>query len=267
MNRRQNAITLLALLALTLATPGCGLINKLRAKDTLNEGVREFNKGHYEAAEQKFARALELSPDLNNARLFYARAVNARFDQSLVEEQGLKTIQAYNEIIANNPNDEKAIDTAMAFQANVYNQLAKAVPEKAEEYKQKYRETLLKRADLPSATQQVKADVNYTLGVNYWEEAYALDQQYITKSPPQPIPPDKVEKIRPLVQKAHEYLERAISIDPNYANAYFYSKLAYLQDSYIDPTPEGKKKALAKADEMQKKYLEIQDKQKEQAAS
>ena len=54
MKKLSNLILLLALLSLVAATQGCGVINKLRAKDSLNEGVRDFNKGRYEEAEGKF---------------------------------------------------------------------------------------------------------------------------------------------------------------------------------------------------------------------
>ena len=66
MNRKPNLMLLVALVALVVATQGCGVINKLRAKNSLNEGVREFNKGKYEAAGAKFDEAVKLSPDLAN---------------------------------------------------------------------------------------------------------------------------------------------------------------------------------------------------------
>src|SRR5437870_1048918 len=94
LNTKKKHFLLPALLALALTTPGCGVVNKLRAKNSLNEGVREFNKGKYQTAEDKFSRALELSPDLTNAQLYYAQAVKAQFDQILSEDLGKKTIAA-----------------------------------------------------------------------------------------------------------------------------------------------------------------------------
>jgi len=81
--KTSSLIVLLVLLAMVLLTPGCGVVNSLRAKNSLNDGVREFNKGKYQVAEEKFLHALELDPDLTNAQLFYARALNAQFDQHL----------------------------------------------------------------------------------------------------------------------------------------------------------------------------------------
>ncbi|MBI3653070.1 MAG: hypothetical protein HY231_18745 [Acidobacteria bacterium] len=262
--KTTSKLTLLfAVLALVAATQGCGVVNKLRAKDSLNEGVREFNKGKYEEAEGKFNRALELSPEMVNAQLFYARALNARFEQSLTEPLGNQTIKAYDNIIKRNPNDQEAIDRALAFKANVYKQLGSvaASPEDAEKYKNKQHETLLERVNLPSAKPSAKADVYYTIGVDMWQASYSLNAPYVTKK--QPIPPPVIEKMKPYIQKAHEYLQKAVSVEPNYANAYFYEKLTYLEEAKTNPTDL--KKINDKVLEMQEKYNKIQGIQKQQA--
>jgi tetratricopeptide (TPR) repeat protein len=265
LNRKTNHVLLLALLAsaLSLTTAGCGVVNKLRAKNSLNEGVREFNKGKYQTAEEKFSQALELSPELTNAQLYYAQAIKAQFDQALSEDLGKKTIAAYDNVISKNQGNDTAIDQALAYKANIYDQLTRVNPAKAAEFKQLQRETLEKRANLPSATAKTKADVYYTLGVSYWKESYDLNAGYFAKH--QPIPPDVLQKMKPLAQKAHEYLQKAISVDPNYANAWFYEKLVYIEDAKTDP---GHLKDYdAKAKVMQEKYIAMQKQQQQQAAS
>jgi tetratricopeptide (TPR) repeat protein len=253
----------LTLLALALATPGCGIVNNLRAKNSLNEGVREFNKGKYQNAEQKFAYALDLSPGLTNAQLFYARALNAQFDQNLTEELGMKTIAAYDQIIEKNPDNPEAIDQSLAFKANIYKMLVGVSPEKAAHYKTLQRETLEKRANLPSATAKTKADVYYTLGVSFWQESYDMNASYVSHN--RSVPPDILEKMKPLDLKAHEYLQKAISVDPNYANAWFYEKLVYIEDMKREPSR--KEELTKKALEMQEKYMAMQKQQQQQAAS
>jgi len=260
---------LLGMLALMVASSGCGVINNLRAKDNLNNGVREFNKGKYKEAEDRFAKALELDPGNANAQLFHARALNQRFEQSQTEEVGLKTLKAYEEIINSNKDNPQAVDQALAFMSGVYDDLAVISPERAEEYKTKRRETVLKRAELPSATDQTKADVYYTLGHSYWDEAFQTSRPftYADGSLRQPIPPNVVDKLKPLVQKAHEYFQRAISVKADYANAYFYEKLTYIQDAYLEPDPAKKKDMVAKQKEFQDKYVEIQKRSQGEAPS
>jgi tetratricopeptide (TPR) repeat protein len=259
---KRRFATVPALLALAVFAQGCGVVNSLRAKNSLNDGVRAYNQGKFELAQEKFEHALDLRPDNTNAQLFYARALSARFDQSQEEELGVKTADAYDNIIKNNPENAEAVDQSLAFKAKVLEDLAGLVPDKREEYERGRRETLLRRADLPSATTQTKADVHYTLGVGYWEKAYALDGPYVTRK--QTIPPEVMDKVRPLAQKAHEHLQQAIAIKPDYANAYFYEKLAFLQDLYIEQNPAKKKEFEAKAYAAEKKYIEMQ---KQQAAA
>jgi tetratricopeptide (TPR) repeat protein len=263
LKNEKTKSALLVLLALALTTPGCGVVNSLRAKNSLNDGVREFNKGKYQLAEEKFARSLELNPNLTNAQLFYARALNAQFDQSLTDELGKKTIDAYDDIIARNQDNPDAVDQALAFKANIYGQLTRANPDRASEYRAKERETLEKRATLPSATAKTKADVYYTLGVGYWKESYDMNAGYVSKN--RPIPPDILEKMKPLDQKAHEFLQKAISVDPNYANAWFYEKLVYIEEMKYSPAKQNELKA--KAMEMQDKYMAMQKAQQQQAAA
>lgn len=259
MKKKRNLALLPGLLVMVMVMPGCGVINRLRAKDALNDGVREFNKGKFDIAQEKFSHALELSPELTNAQLFYARALNSQFDQNLTEDLGKKTIAAYDDIIARNQDNAEAIDQSLAFKANVYEKMASINPEKGEEYKQLQRETLIKRAELPSASTRSKADVYYTLGVGYWKESYDMNAGYAMKK--QPIPPEVLAKMKPIISKAHEMLQKAISIDPNYANAWFYEKLVYLEELKVDPSRQ--KELVAKVNDMQEKYNQIQKEQKE----
>lgn len=262
MNNKKTP-ALLILLALALTTPGCGVVNSLRAKNSLNDGVREFNKGKYQLAEEKFARSLELNPALTNAQLFYARALNAQFDQSLTDDLGKRTIAAYDDIISKNQDRPEAVDQALAFKAKIYGQLTLANPDRASEYRAHERETLEKRATVPSSTAKTKADVYYTLGVGYWKESYDLNASYVSHN--KPVPPDILEKMKPLDQKAHEYLQKAISVDPNYSNAWFYEKLVYIEEMKFSPSKQNELKA--KAMEMQDKYMAMQKVQQQQAAT
>src|SRR5829696_7778127 len=235
MNVGRKKYLLLSVLLITgvgLTTSGCGFFNQLRAKDRLNEGVREFNKGKYDLAQKEFEHALELSPGMLNAQLFYARALNARFDQSLTEDLGLKTVKAYDSLAKMDPNNAESVDRALAFQANVYKQLGNISQEKYDEYKRLQHETLLARASLPSAKPSAKADVYYTIGVDFWQASYNLSSVYTSKK--QPVPPDVQSKMRPMLQKSHEYLQKTIAADPNYANAYYYETLAYREDAKVE---------------------------------
>src|SRR5262249_33104450 len=131
MKRIHQFALMLGLLAVVVTAQGCGVINQLRAKNSLNEGVREFNKGKFDAAEQKFYTALELSDgQLANAGLFYARAVYQQYDQKRNDETAQKALDAYQAVIDKNKDNEKLVDTALAFKADVYDKMSKSSVEK-----------------------------------------------------------------------------------------------------------------------------------------
>lgn len=260
LNRKHNLALMTAILTLTLVAPGCGVVNSLRAKNSLNDGVREFNKGKYKDAEDKFSEALGLDPDLTNAQLFYARALNAQFAADLTEDRGAKTIAAYDDIIARNQDKPEAVDQALAFKSHLYDELTRVNPDKGAQFKKLQRETLEKRAQLSNATPKTKADVYYTLGVGYWKESYDMNAGYALKK--QPVPQEVLEKMKPVIAKAHEYLRMAIKEQADYANAWFYEKLVFIEESKVDPSRY--KELKAKIDEMQEKFLALQ---KQQAAA
>ncbi|HKV38872.1 MAG TPA: tetratricopeptide repeat protein [Blastocatellia bacterium] len=279
MNRKHSILVIAGLAALAVSMSGCILVNKLRAKNNLNDGVRDFNNGHYEQAQDLFAFALSLDPDNANAQLYYARALNARFEQKQTEDLGLKAIDAYETIIAHKHNDDPgATDKALAFEAIVYNELAAIKPDKADEYKDKGRDALSKRADLPSATANTKAQVYYTIGDGYWDEAYHLSSPYAKpvagQTQQQKIPPEVIAKMKPLLVKAHEYLTRAIALKPDYGDAWAIQKLTYIQDLSVERSSEGPPAAqteilarIKEADETARKLYAQQKQEAAQAAS
>src|SRR4030095_6604082 len=137
--------------------------------------------------------------------------------------------------------------------------LTKVNPDKAAEYHALYRETQQKRANLPTATTAARSGVYFILGTSYWQESYDMNKGYISRN--QPIPPNILEKMKPLVQKAHEFLQKAISVN-NDASAWYYEKLVYIEEIKI--TPSRKDELSKKAVEMQDKYTAMQKQQRQE---
>src|SRR5919206_580224 len=78
MKLSQARIGLLILAAL-LTTSGCGVINRIRAKNEINEAARAYKAGKFAEAEQHSKRALELNPEDKNAPFFIARTIHAQY--------------------------------------------------------------------------------------------------------------------------------------------------------------------------------------------
>lgn len=265
---------MLLVVALATAAQGCGVINKLRAKNSLNEGVREFNKGKYDVAEEKFAHALQLSPELANAGLFRARAIYQQYDQKRGDELADKVLQAYQEVIDKYQGNDKIVDMAQAFKSDVYDKLSKSALEKgdrakAAEYKKQQQDLLLARAANPGATSHTKAAVYYTIGQGFWQEAYNVSRPYINYDATlkTPIPPDKTKLMEPNIQKALEYLNKAVENDPEYAEAWSYKKLTLLQESYITADPARKSALAAEIKSADERTKALYDKRKAEEAA
>src|SRR5437588_808591 len=77
---RLSRISIAALLVALVATSGgCVLVNRVRAKNALNEGARAYREGQFAEAETKFRTAYELDPSQKNAPLFIARAIQQQY--------------------------------------------------------------------------------------------------------------------------------------------------------------------------------------------
>jgi tetratricopeptide (TPR) repeat protein len=275
-NRKRNLALLVALLALVMATQGCGVINKLRSKNALNEGVREFNKGKYEEADKKFTEAVKLSPDLANAKLFHARTIYQLYDQQRTPEMAQQALDAYQDIINTSKDRPELVDQALAFQADIYDKLTKSAEEKGEEgkqkaaeYRQKYHEVLEARANLPGAKDDTKAAVYYSIGQSYWSDAFKISRSYVNydSTLKQPIPADKADQMRPAIQKSLQYLNQALQYNPEYADVWTIKKLALMQESFITSDPARKQALKTEIDTADKKAKELYERRKQDAAA
>lgn len=102
----------IALAILVVSTSGCGLVNRIRAKNQLNEAARAYHDGHFEEAEQYSRRALELDPDSKTAPLFIARTIHAQFKPGVQAPENIakatEAIKAYQLVLERNPQSDEA---------------------------------------------------------------------------------------------------------------------------------------------------------------
>lgn len=256
---------------------GCGFFNNLRAKDTLNNGVREFNKGHYEVAEKLFKEALDYDPDNGNARMFYAMTLNAELKRQTSEDLGKRTIAAYEDVLKGTPSKEQQ-DKANAFIADVYKIVGDSFdPEtdaaKIQEYHDKRREWLLKRAQSPGQSDETQGQMLYAVGQSYWEEANAIVKSFEKRSanpqeaPTYPMPPEKHDQVIALINKSHEYMQQAVAKSPNYADAYAYEKILFTLESKITDDKAKHDELLEKARQAEEKFREVNSANQAAAAS
>src|SRR5215470_12023774 len=101
---------LLAVLVAT--TSGCGIVNRIRAKNQLNEAAKAYHDGKFVEAEEHSRRAAELDPNNKTAPMFIARTIHAQYRPGVQTPDNIakaqEAIQAYQEILARNPQDDEA---------------------------------------------------------------------------------------------------------------------------------------------------------------
>src|SRR6185436_14518339 len=100
-------------LAILVATSsGCGIVNRIRAKNQLNEAAKAYREGHFPEAEQHSRRAAELDPNNKTAPMFIARTIHAQYRPGVQSPDNIakaqEAIVAYQQLLANNPQDEEA---------------------------------------------------------------------------------------------------------------------------------------------------------------
>src|SRR6478736_6074311 len=101
------AIAFLAVLV--VSSSGCGVINRIRAKNQLNEAARSYREGRFAEAEQHSREAAELDPNNKTAPMFIARTIHAQYRPGVQNPENVAkaqaAIEAYQQILAQNPKD------------------------------------------------------------------------------------------------------------------------------------------------------------------
>jgi TonB family protein len=100
-----------------------------------------------------------------------------------------------------------------------------------------------------------RAGIAYYLAVHYWQKSYDLTSKYTISS--QPLPDGDVPQVRQWVSEAYSYIQATHSLDPKYANAWFYEKLIALEESKIEPDPEKKRELQERAMQLQDRWMAL----------
>src|SRR5918992_4527731 len=109
------AITLgiaIVLVILAFTASGCGVINRIRSKNQLNEAARAYREGRFPEAEQHSREAAQLDPNNKTAPMFIARTIHAQYRPGVQTPENIakaqQAIEAYQQILDKNPQDEEA---------------------------------------------------------------------------------------------------------------------------------------------------------------
>jgi hypothetical protein len=211
------------LVALASATGGCTLVNRVRAKNALNEGARAYKDGRFPDAEARFREAHELDPTQKAAPLFIARAVQQQYKPGVQTPENLaigeKAIAEYDKILKNNPGDEDAYKAIVFLYGQMKNE-------------GKVNELLMQRAS-GGPTPTAKAEALTILASKQWQCSYDITEQKENKSTENR--PDKIlihykkpanqadfDKAQQCATEGLKLAEQAASLDVDNPNAWSY---------------------------------------------
>ena len=255
----QRATTALAALVLILSTAGC---NRLRSRDNLNKGVREYKSAKYAEAVKYFQTAIELDPEFATARLYLATAYMSQWIPGADSEENNKYAKAaednFKAVLEKDPNDKLAIASIGSI---YYNQ-------KKFDIAKEWNERLLK-------VDPQNKEALYTLGVIAWGKAYPVRGEARAKlsmkpEDPGPLKDKKVrdevkEKNYQIVQDGIVALQKAVAVDANYDDALAYLNLMHRELADLADSTDDYKKEIAIADEFVQKTLDAKKRKAEEA--
>ena len=249
---------LLALCGVLMLMASANACNKLKARDNLNKGVRAFSNSQYQLAVEHFKVAVELDPQLLNARLYLATAYQQQYipggESPENKKIGEDAIATFEEVLKQDTSNVDAISRIGRLYFDMKNF------EKAKEYQQR-------------RIQFTPQDPEpyYWIGVINWAIAYPRAQEVrrqlnimLPKDPAKPdvLPPipDKeraklAEESKGLVTEGIQALEKAVQLKPNDDAAMAYINLLYRQMAEFEPDGPERAAHLKTADEWVDKAL------------
>jgi tetratricopeptide (TPR) repeat protein len=253
----------IALAILVFTASGCGLINRIRAKNQLNEAARAYHDGQFEEAEAYSRRALELDPDSKSAPLFIARTLHAQYKPGVQAPENIakanEAIQAYQKILERDPKNEEA------YKAIAY--LYGSIKED-----DKLRSWILSRANDASVDPPKRSEAYTILASKDWDCSYKItelptnhttaleagNRAKITYK--MPAQQKDFETAQACVKRGLEEAENAIKLDPNSESAWSYKTNLLIEASRLaemDGKTDQKAQLEKQREEAQKRTSEL----------
>jgi tetratricopeptide (TPR) repeat protein len=205
------------------ASAGCTLVNKIRAKNELNETAKAYKEGKFEDAEQHAKRALSLDPSNPTAPIFIARVIHQQYrpgvDQPDNIQRAKDAIEAYQRVLQKDPNNDEAYKAISV--------LYSAIKDESD-----LRAWIMKRANDANAPPEKRAEAYAILAGKDWDCSYKVTElpdvkQTSTEGGNAKVTYKKPEQkdfdaIHQCVVRGLEEADTAIKFDPNSESAWSY---------------------------------------------
>ncbi len=253
----------LLILVVVVSTSGCGVINRIRAKNELNEAARAYKAGRFAEAEQHSKRALELDPEQKTAPSFIARSIHAQYrpgvDTPENKKKASEAVEAYKKILEKDPTNEESYKAVAALYG--------ALDENQQ------RQWIMQRAGNGSVTEPKRAEAYTILASKDWNCSYQITEQVANKKTEQrdgktivvfqkPKEPKDFETAQQCVARGMEEAEKAISLDGKNDAAWSFKTNLLLEAAKLaemDGNATKKAEYTKQAEESQKRTTELSE--------
>jgi tetratricopeptide (TPR) repeat protein len=219
LSRTRIAIILAFLVA---TNSGCGIVNRIRAKNQLNEAARAYREAHFEEAEQHARRALELDPTNKTAPLFIARIVHRQYKSHVNTPENIakakEAIEEYKKLLQTDPKNEEAYKAV----AQLYGDIDQG---------EQQRQWILQRANDANIDSDKRAEAYIVLASKDWHCSFEITdlptnklttvtEGKATVSFKMPKDPKDFKTCQMCATRGLEEIEKAINLDPNSESAW-----------------------------------------------
>lgn len=249
---------------------GCGVIDKLKARDELNKGVRAYKGGNFEGSIEHFRAAIEADPTLLNARVYLATAYANQFVPGAPSEEnkqvGDAAISEFEKVLERDPGNI----TALSYIAQIYFGMAAAAGSEKDRWddaielfdkSKQYRRRLIE-------VDQQNPEHYYSMGVINWTLAYRprmVKKQELRLRADEPLPRRErealVEQNGQVVEEGIDVLQKALDLNPQYLDAIAYLNLMYREKAELTADPQEREQYLQRADELHERHQQLREQQ------
>lgn len=233
----SHARIAIVLVTLVATSSGCGVVNRIRSKNQLNEAARAYREGRFVEAEQHSREAAQLDPDNKTAPMFIARTIHAQYRPGVQTPENIakaqEAIQAYQQILAKNPKDDEA------YKAIAY--LYGAIKED-----DKLTQWISARAANESTEPEKRAEAYVVLASKHWDCSFKITElptnktttldpsnNKATVSYKKPKDQKEFDQAQMCVKQGLTEAENAIKYDPNNESAWSYKTNLLLEASKL----------------------------------
>lgn len=242
------------------------MVNKIRAKNELNETARAYKDGRFDEAEHHARRAAELDPNNKTAPLFVARTIHSQYKTGVEAPENIQkareAIEAYQRILQNDPSNDEAYKAIAALYG--------AIKED-----QKLREWITQRANDTSQDPKKRAEAFAILASKDWDCSFKITELPENK----PIAGGQVTFMKPKDQKDFdmaqkcvvnglEQAEKAIQLQPDNEVAWSYKANLLTEAARLaemDGKADQKTQFSRQADDARKRAGELSEQRRKEA--